>query len=61
MPKQIQGCGHGNKMLVVVGCITLFRLVLVDFESANFSTAKRFKYLFFTAMKIYIMAGIGQE
>ena len=33
MPKQIQGCGHGNKMLVVVGCITLFRLVLVDFES----------------------------
>ena len=38
--------------------ITSFRLISIHFESANFSTAERFKYLFFTAMKIHAMVGI---
>ena len=42
-------------------CITLFRLVLVYFKSANFSAAEILKYMFFAAMKIHIMARIGEE
>ena len=41
--------------------VASFRLVLVHFASANFSTAEIFKYLFFTATKIHIMARIGKE
>ena len=47
------------------GCCGLHYFVSAGFGSfwvfANFSTAKRFKCLFFTAMKIHIMARIGQE
>ena len=50
-----------SSYLVVVACITSFWLVLVHFESANFSAAEIFKYLFFTALKIHFMARIGKE
>ena len=50
--------------LVFVVCITSFQLVLVNFESLRILvhlSTEIFKYLFFTAMKIHIMARIGKE
>ena len=45
-----------------MGRITSFLLVLVHFESLRILVQpKRYKYLFFTAMKIRIMARIGEE
>ena len=51
-----------RKYWFFMGRITSFLLVLVHFESLRILVQpKRYKYLFFTAMKIRIMARIGEE
>ena len=55
------GSGHGseqlvaNRLLLVVGCITSFRLVLVRFELLQILVQLKDKYLFSAPMKIHAM------
>ena len=50
-----------SSCLVVVVFITLFQLLLVHFESSRILVQPKYLNIFFTAMKIHIMARIGKE
>ena len=50
-----------ESLLLVVGCITLFQLVLVRLESLRILVQSKDLNMFFTAVKIHTMARIVKK